>query len=241
MASDYNYGDGVSGQLPAILVDYENNREERLPCVLLVDGSGSMVKNDAIDELNRGLAGFAAALKRDPVASLRVQLMVIRFGGTVEKMCDWTDAENFEAPHIEARGDTPLGEALECAMRLVDEQVEVLRSQGIARKRPWIWVMSDGRPTDERWQGVAEQARNAQKDGKFFLYPVSVITDPADAAHTATLKKLSIEDKCIQIQGAEFEAFFKFVSNSSRVGSRQNVGPDVGVFQLHQLDQIRMD
>lgn len=218
-------------QLPAIYVDYENNREERLPCVLVVDGSGSMVKNDAIDELNKGLAGFAAALKRDPVASLRVQLMVIRFGGTVEKLCEWTDADSFTPPQIVASGDTPLGEAVELAMRLADEQLAELRARGIARKRPWIWVMSDGRPTDAGWQAVAEKARAAQQAGKFFLYPISVITEPGDASHTSTLKSFSADNKCIQIQGAEFEAFFKFVSEQSKAGSRTE-GGDTGVFQL---------
>ncbi len=210
-------------QVPALLCDFENNREERLPCILVVDGSGSMQKDDAIAELNKGLEAFARALKNDPMTAMRVQVSVIRFGGTVDVLTDWTEAMNFTPPEVLASGETPMGEAVELAMRMVDEQLRRLKDNGISRKRPWIWLMSDGRPTDAKWQNVAETARQAQLDGKFFLYPVSVITNKGDESHSAILRKFNVRDKYMKIQGAEFEAFFEIVSKLSSTGSRQNI------------------
>lgn len=229
MSEQFSMNDDFDS-LPDIGADYDNNREERLPCILVVDGSGSMREGDAIDALNQGMADLAAELKADPVVAQKVQVKVIRFGQTVDDMGDWADAMYFTPPEIRAHGNTPMGEAVELAMRLAEEQVAHLKSLGIDRKRPWIWLMSDGLPTDS-WENVADKARQAQENGKFFLYPVSVINEEGETSHTAALKKFNKDNKCIQIRGAEFARFFKFVSASSAAGSKKE-GTDQDVFGL---------
>ena len=222
---------GDFDSLPDLGTDYTNNREERLPCILVVDGSGSMRKDDAIDELNKGIAEFAAQLRNDPVASAKVQVKVIRFGDTVDDMGDWADAMYFNPPEIRAHGNTPMGEAVERAMQAAEEQLATLKSHGIDRKRPWIWLMSDGLPTDPSWEAVARKAREGQEAGKFFLYPVSVIAADGETSHTAALQSFHKDNKCLKIQGAEFAAFFDFVSAKSAAGSKKE-GADMDVFTL---------
>ena len=99
----------MSSFIPDIVLQDNNN--QRLPCVLVLDGSGSM-RGGPIDELNRGLEVLEAELKQDDVACQRVQLLVIRVGGNdeVEVLSDWTDAIDFIAPAIDANGTTPFGE-----------------------------------------------------------------------------------------------------------------------------------
>ena len=55
----------------------QDNTSQRLPCVLVLDGSGSMEGNP-ISELNQGLKTLEEELKKDDTASQRVQLLVIR-------------------------------------------------------------------------------------------------------------------------------------------------------------------
>ena len=96
-----------------VLID---NTSQRLPCVLVLDGSGSM-SGASLRELNAGLKTLEKELKNDDTAAQRVQLLVVRFGddNNVDIVTDWTDAVDFSAPTIEANGLTPLGSA----MRLV--------------------------------------------------------------------------------------------------------------------------
>src|SRR5512138_3062163 len=67
------------------LAEFADNPEPRCPVVLVMDTSGSM-KGTAIKELNEGLRAFAAALKADRLASLRVEVAVIVFGGKVRAL-----------------------------------------------------------------------------------------------------------------------------------------------------------
>ena len=116
-----------------------DNTSQRLPCVLVLDGSSSMAdsgaETDAIRELNAGLKVLEAELQGDDIASQRVQVLVIRLGDDdrVETVLDWTDAMDFSAPTIEANGRTPLGAAMRFALQKVeDRKVGIVAGVAIA-------------------------------------------------------------------------------------------------------------
>ena len=91
-------------------VEFADNANERTPCVLVLDCSGSM-RGEPIKQLNAGLKALEKELKEDIDASSRVQLLIIKAFGKDEAVIssDWVDAMNFEAPEMEAGGLTPLG------------------------------------------------------------------------------------------------------------------------------------
>jgi len=62
--------------------EFADNPEPRCPVVLALDTSGSM-QGSPIRELNEGLSAFSAALQADRLASLRVEIAVVAFGGKV--------------------------------------------------------------------------------------------------------------------------------------------------------------
>ena len=111
----------MSDLIPDLVL--QDNSSQRLPCVVLVDGSSSM-DGKAINNLNEGLKVLEAELKADDVASLRVQLLIVRIGGhsDVETVIDWTDAIDFIAPTIEANGTTPLGMGVKHSLKKIEEQ-----------------------------------------------------------------------------------------------------------------------
>ena len=65
------------------LAEFADNPEPRCAVVLLLDTSGSM-HGQPISELNAGLKEFENALKSDRLASLRVEVAVVTFGGSVK-------------------------------------------------------------------------------------------------------------------------------------------------------------
>ena len=196
-------------------VEFADNANERTPCVLVLDCSGSM-RGEPIKQLNAGLKALEQELKDDIDASSRVQLLIIKAFGKDEAVIssDWVDAMNFEAPTMEASGLTPLGKAMELALQKIEEQKCLYDSWGITSKRPWIFLISDGEPTDYDWEIVAKNCIAAQNNKKVVIHAVGT-----QGANLEKLAKFStIAPK--RLTGLKFTEFFLWLSRSVSCVSR---------------------
>src|SRR5437763_906377 len=72
------YGRRISmaEQIPFGTNDFAENPEPRVPCVLVLDTSGSM-QGTPIDELNGGLSTYKSELMADNTASKRVEVAIL--------------------------------------------------------------------------------------------------------------------------------------------------------------------
>ena len=200
-------------------VQLVENNSQRTPCVLVLDGSGSM-QGGPIDELNAGLKILEEELKADSTASVRVQLLVIRAGDNddVEVLQDWTDAMTFEAPTIVAHGRTPIGAAMELALDKIAEQKDNYDANGIPSTRPWIMLISDGIPTDPHWQQAAERCRSAEEDKRVAVFPIGIAEANLDVLGQFATKR------ALRLQGLKFKELFLWLSRS--VTSASKAAPD---------------
>ena len=200
-------------------VALKRNKTERLACVLIVDGSRSMKDSGAIHELNEGLRTLAALVKEDDDVADGVQIAILRMGEDVTELTGFVDAAEFTAPVVEAHGSTPLGQAVTQAMSMIEAQKQRYRQNGISYKRPWLWIMSDGAPTDA-WQPVAARARAAQEARQFTLWGIGVGKD----APLEALKSFTNGDRCFRIGERDFKAMFEWMSASMSAGSKGAAG-----------------
>lgn len=127
--------------------EFAENPEPRVACVLLLDVSGSMAGRP-IGELNAALATFKDTMAADSLARKRAEIAIITFGGNVELVQDFVTAEQFTPPVLEASGMTPMGQAIERAIDIIAERKNVYKQNGISYYRPWIFLITDGGPTD---------------------------------------------------------------------------------------------
>ena len=196
-------------------VEFADNANERTPCVLVLDCSGSM-RGEPIKQLNIGLKALEQELKDDIDASSRVQLLIIKAFGKDEAVVssDWIDAMNFEAPEMEAGGLTPLGKAMELALKKIEEQKCLYDSCGITSKRPWIFLISDGEPTDYGWELAAEKCRIAQQNKKVVIHAVGT-----QGANLEKLAKFSMMPPK-RLSSLKFTEFFLWLSRSVSCISR---------------------
>ena len=200
----------------------QDNTSQRLPCVLVLDGSGSMEGNP-ISELNQGLKTLEEELKKDDTASQRVQLLVIRLGDDDKAtiLTDWTDAIDFKAPTVEAYGRTPLGKAMELALEKIKEQKVNYKANQIPYNRPWIFLITDGTPTDEGiWQNTASRCVQAEKDGQVTIFGIG--TKEADFDK---LKQFSSRPP-VKLDGLKFKELFLWLSKSASSASRATPGEE---------------
>ena len=205
-----------------------DNTSQRLPCVLVLDGSGSMA-GEPIEQLNAGLKILEEELKNDDTAAQRVQLLVVRFGGNdeVETIGDWSDALDFSAPTIEANGLTPLGTAMQTALEKIEAQKENYRAHDIPYNRPWIFLITDGEPTDLDWEEAASNCRRAEADNKVVIFAIGTEEAEFDA-----LKQFSNRSP-VKLDGLKFKELFLWLSRSASSGSKASQDSEV---QLPAVD-----
>jgi uncharacterized protein YegL len=206
----------MSDLIPDLVL--QDNSSQRLPCVVLVDGSGSMA-GTPIDNLNEGLKVLETELKSDDVASLRVQLLVVRIGGhsDVETVVDWTDAIDFAAPTIVANGTTPLGLGVKHSLEKIEEQKQKYKQNQIPYNRPWLFIITDGSPSDNGWERCAAKAVEAETKGKVVIFPIG--TEDADFD---TLNQFSSRG-AMMLQNLNFKELFVWLSQSVSAGSQTEV------------------
>jgi uncharacterized protein YegL len=198
-------------------LEYEDNTSQRTPCVLVLDASGSM-SGASIEALNSGLKRREKELKEDVVARNRVPILAIRVGGDAREMGDWADAANFVAPTLIADGGTPLGVGMDLALQKVAEEKRLLDGAGIPSTRPWIFMISDGYPTDEGWERAADRCVLAEREKRAIIFPIAV-----EAADRAKLGRFSARPVKL-LDGLQFSELFLWLSRSLSAASQSAPG-----------------
>ncbi len=202
-------------QVPFSDVSFVDNPEPRCPCVLLLDTSGSM-QGARIDQLNAGLKQFQKELAADAMASKRVEIAIVTFG-PVTVVQDFITADLFAPPKLVAEGDTPMGAAITEALELLRLRKQQYQANGVAYYRPWIFLITDGAPTDD-WDAASSAIKVGERQKSLAFFPVGV-----DEADMATLKQLSVRAP-IRLRGLMFRELFQWLSNSLSGVSQSQVG-----------------
>lgn len=208
-----------------------DNTEQRTPLVLVLDCSGSM-SGPAIEQLNEGLRLLDEELKGDAIAAKRVRVLLVRYGGmdAAEVVGDWSDVMDYHAPTLEASGTTPTGLAVDLALAKIEEEKANFKQAGIAYTRPWLFLMSDGAPTDN-WKPAAERCRQAELANKVAVFPIAV----GPAAHVESMGEFSSKGEVAvkRLDGLRFKELFLWLSASMKVVSQSRPG---GQAQLPSAD-----
>src|ERR1700756_3491497 len=166
----------MNDQLPFIEVEFVDNPEPRCPCVLLLDVSSSM-HGAAIDALNLGIELFAQDLNNSRLASKRVETAVITFGDGVHVVQDFVSPSAFVPPHFEAGGKTPMGEAGIRGCELLEQRKRKYRNAGVSYFRPWLFLVTDGEPTDyhtAEWHRAVDLVQDGEASKKLMFFGVAV-------------------------------------------------------------------
>lgn len=217
--------------MPIGLPEFVENPEPRCPVILLYDTSGSMA-GAPIDALNEGLATFKSEVHQDEIAALRVEVAIVTFG-PVQLTQDFVTIDNFIAPRLVADGVTPMGEAIEYSLDLLEQRKVTYKNNGVQYYRPWVFLLTDGAPTDS-WYDAAQQVRLAEAKNRLLFFAVGV-----KGADMNTLKQIAVPERPpVMLDGLEFKKMFRWLSDSmkrvssSQVGGSMIVLPAVGWGQV---------
>lgn len=206
--------------------DLINNPLPRCATILALDVSGSM-DGDPIKQLKAGALKFIRTVKEDDIASASLELAIVLFGGDNAKLLvPFTNLSDDNVnwheiiSNIDADGSTPMGEAVELSLNLLEKRKEEYKNNGVSYYQPWFVMITDGEPTDGDWEKAANRLYNAEQNKRVF--PMVVGTKDADFYN---LEKFVSEP--IQLEGLKFQEFFSWLSASMSRVSTSVVGEEV--------------
>ncbi len=228
--------------------EFAENPEPRVPCVLLLDTSGSMAEivgepgkptgrtfmqdgnlynevlggTSRIDLLNEGLVTLKETLATDSLASRRAEIAIVTFGDTVTTIQEFVTAENFQPPKLQASGSTPMGQAILTGLDLITKRKATYRQAGIAYYRPWIFLITDGGPTDP-WQAAAEQVKRGEESKSFAFFTVAV-----ENANMDVLAQIAARPPA-KLKGVNFREMFLWLSQSMQAVTQSSPGDTVSL------------
>lgn len=214
----------------------ESNPDPRIACALLLDTSGSM-SGSPIEELNKGFELFCQEIKDDELAAKRAEIAVITFGGEPRLVFPFTEGRDLRPQQLTASGATPLGQALNLALDQLEQQKGAYRSAGLEYYRPWLFVLTDGQPTDgEIFAVAADRLRKAEGRRRVSVFCIG-IGEGADLRH---LEDLSGQRKPLRLAGLSFREFFSWLSASLGSASASTAfgSSDSAVATAEQAEQI---
>jgi uncharacterized protein YegL len=188
------------------------------PCILLLDLSGSM--NDPVRRggptriaaLNDGLRTLCASLDANSEARRRVEIAVVSVGGVespseVKVVHEFLAVKDFKPLNFDADGETRLGEGVMVALDILKRRLDQLNAQARGVTRPWLFILSDGEPTDEdNWPIAVRMAHDAQLKKRCVVAPFLI--EGADAPKLDDL----VQGAVPKLRLDEFSLFFKWVS-----------------------------
>ncbi|MER5486468.1 hypothetical protein ABT024_25105 [Streptomyces sp. NPDC002812] len=217
--------------------------DERQPVVLLLDTSASMGRpagSPRIDELSRALTGWFDGVRAEPRLRARVEVCLITFDSRVrvfdpdrerlvpveEAVTDrlFVPVDRMRPPRLEASGLTRMTEAVEIALDLARARHRTLQEQRVQVRRPFLWVLTDGAPSDadgERMDpaalaGTAEKVRRGEERGECVLQAIGV-----SGADLELLRVLAPKG-ALMLEGLDFAQILDLLFQSSdRIGAVQ--------------------
>jgi uncharacterized protein YegL len=207
---------------------------ERTPTVLILDTSNSMIQSPPgsdtrrIDLLNDGLEQFKQEVMEKSHTERRVDVSVVTFGRKARVEQEFTQVKNWTPPTLNSGGRTPMADAIETSIDLVEQVKSTYRAEGISYNRPILWLLTDGKPDmkrgSERWQIVKRQLEVGTKEDKFIFFALGM--GEADTERLGQLVEGTGRPARMMKPG-QFAEFFKFVSNSLESHSEQSGDPGI--------------
>jgi uncharacterized protein YegL len=94
-----------------------------------------------------------------PMEAMTIGIAVVTFG-PVSVLSDFQTPDLFQPTTLPTTGDTPMGAAILQGLEMLRRRKDTYKVNGIDYYRPWVFLITDGGPTDS-WQQAA-QAVNAR-------------------------------------------------------------------------------
>lgn len=207
------------------------NPHPRLGILNVLDTSGSM-SGHPINELNAGIRLFYETIRISRESKYAADLALISFGDKgVRRIQDFAQVYQIpNPPQLTASGMTPMGEAVNLALDMIEARLQEYSASGIQYYHPWLVLMSDGKPNGDvsEFERAASRARDLVERRKLVVFPVGVGKD----ADRDSLAQFSTRIVPRKLTGMNFREFFGWLSMSTDRVSASKPGEKIDLPQV---------
>lgn len=200
-----------------------SNPHARIAICLCLDTSASMLGHP-IRELNSGMRLFYKALWQNSESRYAADIAVITFGcNGVQCVQNFAQLyEGISPPVLRADGMTPMGEAVNLALDLIEERRQNYRELDIRHYHSRLIIMADGKPngSTKELKRAMSRSRDMVNKNILFVIPVGVGND----ADFNVLSQFSTRVTPVKLSGLNFSSFFKWLSISVEQAAAQTPG-----------------
>jgi uncharacterized protein YegL len=123
-----------------------------------------------------------------------------------------------------AMDGTPMGEAVELAIKLLNERKAEYKTAGVEYYQPWLVLMTDGQPTDSI-TNAAILTTSMVETGKLSFFPIAI----GAGANLIELGKFSPKRKPLKLKGLNFREFFEWLKESAKSTSQSTPGQTINL------------
>ncbi|MGX3012147.1 vWA domain-containing protein [Helicobacter sp. 23-1044] len=206
--------------------DLVNNPTARIPICLCLDTSSSMA-GAPINELNEGVKMFYNAIANDEMAVHSAEICVVTFGyNGFECLVDFSSLNvQKNSPTLIANGLTPLGEAVNLGLDLLDKRKDEYKNRGVDYYQPWMVLMTDGAPNgdeDELRRAISCCVEQVN-ERRLTIFPIGI----GPYADMNVLAQFSPKRPPLRLKGLSFNKFFEWLSKSISAVSASMPGDNV--------------
>lgn len=192
-----------------------------LPVILLLDTSGSM-GGDKINQLYNATVEMIKNFESESVKEIEINLAIITFGGSVNLHTSLDSVTNIVKTPLtkfSAKGNTPLGKALEMAKDMIEDK-SIIPTKSYA---PAVVLVSDGMPNDS-WVDILSKFIDSGRTAKSQKFAIAIGND---ADENMLLQFVSQKDNLLYASDAnEIAKNFKTITMSVSVRSK-SINPDI--------------
>ena len=201
----------------------------RLPIYFLIDISESMI-GEPIQQVEEGLATIVQALKTDPHALETVYVSIIVFAGQPKTLVPLQEIVSFYPPRFPIGSGTSLSKGLGHLMFELRSNIVKTTYEVKGDWKPIVFLFTDGAPTDDSKNAIAEWKKNWQKTANMIAISFG---DEADTNLLGELTENVLHFKNTNAQS--YKEFFKWVTDSIKTSSISVENNSEG-FELAKLD-----
>jgi uncharacterized protein YegL len=202
----------------------------RLPIYFLIDTSESMV-GEQIQLVEEGFGAIIKELKTDPYALETVWISIIVFAGQAKTIVPLQELVTFYPPRLPIGSGTSLSKGLGHLMFELRRNIVKTTTEQKGDWKPIIFLFTDGVPTDDTQQAIAEWKQHWQRAAN--LVAISF----GNEADTQVLSELT--QHVLQFKNTTQESyreFFKWVTASIKTSSI-SVENNASGFEMAELNE----
>ncbi len=209
--------------------------EPHLACLLLLDTSGSM-SGAPIASLNQAINDFKEKTMMDEMAKKRVDVAIMQFDDNTNLVQDFTPIAEMQPVQLTTGGCTEMGKAIVEAIEKVKERNRFYAGLGTPCYQPWIFLITDGGPTDDITEAARRIAEETNKGthGKLKFWAVGV-----PGYSESCFRTLCPDGKrMLALEDTDFTGIFNWLSESMATISVSRIGENPRLTDLPENARV---